>query len=735
MGERTNQVGKLLSKVTPGKRYKNELKIAEEQYKAIFEYTGAGMIVISPDMTIIEANHKASEISGYPLEILKSGHKWSEFIHNPDELKHILDEREQRMHDKNAIPIKYETSFQHANGSRIHLLVSASQIPGSDNVLSSFIDVTDLHEVHEKLLESEKRFKEMAELLPVIICEINREMEFTYVNKIGHEIFGYGENEITTAGIKLTNFFVEDEIPRLLSSIEERWKDHKKSSSEYRMVTTSGDERVFLIISSVMLSDGIEIGIRSCLVDVTDYRRIENELADREYRLRTIFDSSPLGITILDQNGFPQEMNRAFCELFSISSEDRIPSLFEMLNIDKKDIVNSIECVAGFRLIQTESSEILECVKTDAVLYSWHITPLAQSGDTHYICQVVDITEQQKAEQSRISKTEKIVAGLKKELGLQKNSLGKIESHNAVIQNQIEMLPTISDTSATLLITGESGTGKELWAQTIHQIGERKSKPFVAINCGALPENLLESELFGHTAGAFTDAKKDRKGKFLSADGGVIFLDEIGELSLAMQVKLLRVLQERSFEPVGSDKTISVDVRVIAATHRDLAAMVKDGTFREDLFYRIKVLHLNLPALRNRREDIPLLCDYLLVHFNNRYNKSIQGISTEALDALLSFPFPGNIRELQNVLEHAFIFCKGSEIELQHLPEEFGLANTKQKEVEGSILLDSIQSFDELERLYLEHQIKKNNGNKTETAKSLGMHKATLFRKLKRTEK
>ena len=223
-----------------------------------------------------------------------------------------------------------------------------------------------------------------------------------------------------------------------------------------------------------------------------------------------------------------------------------------------------------------------------------------------------------------------------------------------------DLLPQVADSNSTVLIEGASGTGKELFARAIHNLSPRRDKRFVAINCGALPDTLLESELFGYKAGAFTDARQDKPGRFAVADEGTIFLDEIGDISPAMQSRLLRVLQEKLFEPLGSVEPVEVDVRVVAATNQDLGKLVRQGAFREDLFYRINVMRLKLPALRDRREDIPLLVERFVGKFNRLQNKDIAGVSEEALALLMEHHYPGNVRELENIVEHAFVLCRAA---------------------------------------------------------------------------
>ncbi|MEJ2109127.1 MAG: sigma 54-interacting transcriptional regulator, partial [Acidobacteriota bacterium] len=243
-----------------------------------------------------------------------------------------------------------------------------------------------------------------------------------------------------------------------------------------------------------------------------------------------------------------------------------------------------------------------------------------------------------------------------------------IISKNAKLRQIFETLPNIAQTDSTILIQGRSGTGKELFATAIHNISPRAAGPLIKVNCGALPESLIESELFGYVKGAFTDAKNNRLGRFQAAHEGTIFLDEIGDLPLPVQVKLLRVLEHKEFEPLGSDTTIKVDVRIVAATNRDLEHLVADGKFREDLFYRLNVILIRLPELCERTEDIPLLVEHFIERFNHHMGRGIHGVDPEAMAFLIRYPFPGNVRELENVLEHAYIVTRGPQICAEDLP-------------------------------------------------------------------
>ncbi|MFL6621728.1 MAG: sigma-54-dependent transcriptional regulator [Sulfurifustaceae bacterium] len=312
------------------------------------------------------------------------------------------------------------------------------------------------------------------------------------------------------------------------------------------------------------------------------------------------------------------------------------------------------------------------------------------------------------------------------------NGTRRLFGESPAIQKVRAMIDRFARGQAPIYISGESGTGKELAARLIHELGPRADKPFVPVNCGAIPEQLMESEFFGHKKGSFTGALQDKEGLFKAADGGTLFLDEVGDLPLQMQVKLLRAIQERSVRPVGSQSEVKVDVRILCATHKELQELVREGRFRQDLYYRLNVIELHMPSLRERPEDVVPLADLLCARLAETLGLSVPRLTPESQEALRRYSFPGNVRELENVLERALTLCNGSEI----TPEDLHLPEMSQEAAETAVLLDGEESLDDylerIERAAIENALAKTSQNKTAAAKLLGISFRALRYKLEK---
>ncbi|SDO73800.1 sigma-54 interaction domain-containing protein [Desulforhopalus singaporensis] len=310
--------------------------------------------------------------------------------------------------------------------------------------------------------------------------------------------------------------------------------------------------------------------------------------------------------------------------------------------------------------------------------------------------------------------------------------ISRMVSRSPIMKKLFAILPQVAESDSTVLLEGETGTGKEFMSLALHRLSKRKKGPFMAINCGALPDTLLESELFGYKAGAFTGADKDKQGLFSAATSGTILLDEIGDTSSAFQVRLLRLLEEKEYQPLGSVEKFNTDARIIAATNSDLERMVEQGTFRKDLFYRINVIRFILPPLRERKEDIPLLTERFIAKMNQLHDRSVEGVTPAAMSLLLNHDYPGNIRELENIIEHGFVLCRGPEIDVAHLPASLGSKPTVSFPTPALVATTMEASLVEGEKEAIFAALKRNNFNRLAAARELGIHKSTLFRKIKK---
>nr|QIV52800.1 sigma-54-dependent Fis family transcriptional regulator [uncultured bacterium] len=444
------------------------------------------------------------------------------------------------------------------------------------------------------------------------------------------------------------------------------------------------------------------------ILDEKDRLEKENERYRRN--LEAIFTSLQDAIITVDQNGKVIEANESTNNICAFVPRENIGQQFRSIKTQcNKSCMTVLD--ETLRTKMTVKEFRVECHRVDRPGQVALITasPLIDRDGNFAggVLVVRDITR---------------LSNLERELK-DRHRFHRIIGQSDKMLEVYSLLENLSETEASVLISGESGTGKELVADALHYTSIRSGKPIVKVNCSALAENLLESELFGHVRGAFTGAVKDKSGRFQIADGGTIFLDEIGDISPRIQLKLLRFLQEREFEQVGDSRPIKVDVRVLAATNRDLKEMVKSGEFREDLYYRLKVVGLNLPPLRERREDIPILTEHFCNRFNKRHSKKIEDISGDVLALFMEYEWYGNVRELEHAIEHAFVLCQGQTITVQHLPSElknFSKAGTK---IRQRIFLDEPEKIAQI--------LRDTDWNKAKAARILGISRPTLYQKIK----
>jgi PAS domain S-box-containing protein len=430
---------------------------------------------------------------------------------------------------------------------------------------------------------------------------------------------------------------------------------------------------------------------------------------------RLILDSIADGVFTVDQGGRITSFNKAAEQITGISGEEAIGQY----------------CHEIFRAnICFDACPLKHTAKTSESITDFEVNILNRQNQEIPISISTAILKDSQGKVIGVVETFRdisLIAQLRKEIS-RGYTFQDIVSKSKVIAELLHILPDVAESEATVIIQGESGTGKELFATAIHNLSLRKKGPLIKVNCGALPETLLESELFGYKEGAFTDAKKDKPGRFEQAEGGTLFFDEIGDLTKGTQVKLLRVLEQKEYEPLGSNLTKKADVRILAATHRDLPSLVNQGDFREDLFYRLNVMKLEIPPLRDRREDVTVLIDHFIEKLNTKTGKQIRSFSKAAMRFMLEHNYPGNVRELENIIEHAFILCKGAEIKITHLPRYLLPATEKGASREPI----GIQRLADLEKKVILETLERHKGDRGRAAEELKVHRSTLWRKMKK---
>ncbi len=438
----------------------------------------------------------------------------------------------------------------------------------------------------------------------------------------------------------------------------------------------------------------------------------------------TVFSTLHDGLMIVDRAGTIVSANEALGSMTGYSTEDLIGSRCSALKCDICDIARDRNGAYWCVLFRTGNLRMRRCTLTRRDGSRVHVlknASLLRNSAGDVIGAVETLTDI-----SAVIEKENHIEALQRELQSEDGFHGMLGS-SAAMQNVFDLIKNATESDAPVIISGESGTGKELVARAIHETGPRRRNPLVKVNCAALNESLLESELFGHVKGAFTGAYRSRKGRFEAAGGGDIFLDEIGDLPLSTQVKLLRVLEENVVERVGENKPIYIDVRIISATNKDIKRLVEKGAFREDLFYRINVIPITVPPLRDRVDDIPLLAEAFSRRIRMKSGKDIQGISKEVMSLLVAYPWPGNVRELKGALEYAFVSCHNTMIQPHHLPPDFFRekdALTRSRAV--------FEDRDEINRRQLIAALEKAGGNQSEAARILGVSRVTVWSRMKK---
>ena len=589
---------------------------------------------------------------------------------------------------------------------------STTAYRGRPASVGHLIDLTPFKKIEKSLRDSLERYQTIVNEVQDTVAEVDLKGNITFANKAICRNSGHSREE-EFIGMNYRSYMDEETAKFVYQAFNKVFRTGIGNNIVYEIIATEGRRRIVEdSVSLIRDADGMITGFRTVSRDITDRRAAERELAEHRSRLEAIFRSVKDAIVTVDPELSVIEANKSTEAICGIAVKEIAGKTFsQCLNHCSKS------CSEVLRLTLEKKMTIkeyrVECghqqrhQQTVSVSSSPLLDPEGKFMGAVLV--IRDIT---------------LLRDLERELR-ERHQFQSIIGRSKKMQDIYRLLEDLANLETTVLITGESGTGKELVARALHYSGQRAFKPFVTVNCSALAENLLESELFGHVKGAFTGAIKDKQGRFQAASGGTILLDEIGDISPLIQLKLLRVLQEKEFERVGESVPQRVDVRVIASTNKNLIEKVRKGEFRQDLYYRLKVVEVSLPPLRERLEDLPLLVDHFCHSFNERFKKNIEGISNDALGKFMDYTWPGNVRELEHVMEHAFVLCHGGVITLEHLPSEIRDYGRPER-----IAAQEARTHGSNGAQEILNALNKTHWNKTKAARLLGISRRTIYRKI-----
>ena len=568
----------------------------------------------------------------------------------------------------------------------------------------------------KSLNESLKNFETIINEIEDGVGETDLQGNLTFINNAGCRLWGYNREEIIGSTYKS---YIDDEGAKFIQKAYNTvYKTGLPNRFIHEIIRKDGTRRIVEdSVSLIRNTDETITGFRAVQRDVTDREEAVKKFTEHRRRLEAIFGNVKDAIIMVNPELRVIEANKSTENICGITVNEITGRIFpECLHQCNKTCCDVLKQTLEQKITITEYR--IECghQKRDQQLVSVTSSPLLDYHGkfTGTVLVIRDIT---------------LLRDLERELR-ERHQFQNIIGRSKKMQDTYRLLEDLANLDTTVLVTGESGTGKELVAKALHYSGQRAFRPFVTVNCSALAESLLESELFGHVRGAFTGAFKDKQGRFEAADGGTILLDEIADISPLIQLKLLRVLQEKIFERVGESIPRKADVRVIACTNKNLKEKVRRGEFREDLFYRLLVVEVALPPLRDRLEDLPLLVDHFVHIYNEKFKKNIEGISQEVLDKFMVYVWPGNVRELEHAIEHAFILCRSQVIALENIPVVTRESNdANYAKMSGKHTANRVTH----EQNILD-ALKKTDGNKAKAARLLGINRRTLYRKINKTQ-
>ncbi|MGA2519010.1 MAG: sigma 54-interacting transcriptional regulator [Thermodesulfobacteriota bacterium] len=682
----------------------------QDGYRTLCEKSLAGLYVIQGDR-FSYVNSELCSTLGYesPEELV--GKSFWEVIHPDDRgFFKISMEREQdqvSLHNDIVRVLKKDRTV-----IWVRMRGNPTTYLGRPASVGHLIDITPFKNKEKSLQESFEKYQTILSQMEEGVGEVDLKGNITFANRDEYKIWGHSRGELI--GVNYRSYMDEATAKCVYEAYNKVYRTGIPSENiVYEIIRKDGERRT--IENSVTpMRDG-DKKITGFLVvsrDITQRKKTEEELANHRSRLEALFRSVKDAIITVDPELRVMEANKSTENICGMDIREIQGQVFpQCLNQCSKSCCEVLRQTLEKKI--TIKEYWIECGHQQRHQQTVSVTSsplLGPEGNFMGAVLVIrDIT---------------LLRDLERELR-ERHQFQNVIGRSKRMQDVYALLEDLANLETTVLVTGESGTGKDLVARALHCSGHRAFKPFVTVNCSALTESLLESELFGHVKGAFTGAIKDKQGRFQAANGGTLLLDEIGDISPLIQLKLLRVLQEKEFERVGESTPQKVDVRVIACTNKDLKEKVRRGEFREDLYYRLKVVEVALPPLRDRLEDLPLLIDHFRRFFNARFKKNIEGISNEVLSRFMDYSWPGNVRELEHVMEHAYVLCHGGVIVLEHLPLEIRDYDRAEKIVIPKIPVKGPRQDQEIL-----NALNKTGWNKAKAARQLGISRRTIYRKI-----
>ncbi|MBA2882344.1 PAS domain S-box-containing protein [Desulfosalsimonas propionicica] len=714
--QRIHSAAHLIGEILERKRAEEALRRSENYYRAIFETSGTAMFIIEEDTTIPLVNSNFEELSGYLKQEVEGKKFWTEFIQS-DDLAWMKENHYLRRQNPEAAPRHYEFRFINRRNEKRNILVAVDMIPGTNRSIASCIDITDRKKAEDALRQSENYYRAIFETSGSAMFILEQDTTISHVNSNFEKLSGYSREELEWKK-SWTEFVHSDDVEWMKKNHYSRRRDPRAAplSYEFRFFSRNGELRHGYLTVNIIPNTTQSV---VSLIDITERKRAEMALRQSEAKLQTIIEAAEGFISTHDRQLRIEFMSKSLIDKMGRDATGEF-CYKALWGFDSPCPWCRSDSVFDGKAGRLEYQN----PKTGCWYYTILSPIFNESGRVSTLeALTIDITERKRQE---IALAER-AAYLDKENIRLKSSMkerfrfGDIIGKSPAMQGVYDMIVKAAATGSNVVIYGETGTGKELVAKAIHENSDRRDAPFVAVNCGAIPDTLIESEFFGYKKGAFTGAEQDKKGFLAMADGGTLFLDEIGEIGHGMQVKLLRVIEGYGYTPVGENTPVYQDIRLIAATHRNLSELVKTGVMREDFFYRIDVIPIHIPPLRERRDDLPLLIE----HFRQAYSDQagFAPLTGEILNAIQNYDWPGNVRELQNVLDRYFT------LGLFYIPKSLTEIPQPKPTKNPVELREALARYEkDLILSALEHS----KWRRGRAADRLGITRRTLYKKMKR---